>query len=417
MRFIDKTFYFVSYLLLATFLFACNSDTEDEIDGTVAPIELGDPTLNRFIITAEDELVVRVDAATGEDQIVFEFARLNGIASLPDYHDGMVYVATDDNSVNAIDIASGQFQWDVPMPEYDLSSLTKSGTVYDDGLVYCMGHTGVMVAVDAISGETIWTFSMHPDGVFDGFFSSGGIPVIRDDRLYMLTEESIFGAPAYLYILNKKTGELLHQLELPNDFTGILKFADNTILIPAGDLYAVDIETFDILWRTEFSGVATPIVSGNRVFVHAVPASNDNFSSSIYALDLSSGAILWEQEAGFDRVRAPVVVGDVVLVVFEEAKQVAGIRSGRPMALDATTGEVRWLRDDFNISGSPVVANGRLFFHGYEILSDLDDSRGLYCFDAATGEAIWFNDTFGSGGITPIVIADNGSFGPGYYQE
>ena len=393
----------------------CNSDTEEEISDLFNEVDVGDPTLNRLIVTSEEERLVTVDPATGEARVIFEFSQYNELVGLADYHNGTVYVATEDNSVNAIDINSQQFLWDVPMPEYEFSSLSHATTVYDDGLVYCLGYFGLVVAVEAATGDPVWVYTINPSGDYEDRYLSGGLLTARGDRLYVLAEDNIFGDPAYLHVLDKKTGERLGRLELPNNYSGRLAFADNMILLPAGsNLFALEETTLDVRWQVEFDVVSTPSVSGDKVLVQAVPPGNDNLTSSIYCLDLNSGAVLWEQESGFDRVRSPVAVGDVVFAVREDAKVIAGIRTGRPMAFRISTGEPLWLNDNVNIYGTPVFANGRLYFHGYEILSDEDDSQGFLCLDAATGEIVWLNSAFGYGGaIAPLVVADNGVFGLG----
>ena len=406
----------LSYLLLSLLWISCSSDTDDEVAEIFEETNLGDATLNRLIITSEEEQLVTVDPATGEARVVYEFDRFVELVGLADYHNGTVYVATKDNAVNAIDLNSQRFRWDVPMPEYEFSALSNATTVYDDGLVYCLGYLGVVVAVEATTGNPVWMYSVSPSGDPTDRYLSGGIPIVHGDRLYVLVEDNIFGDPAYLHVLDKKTGERLGRLELPYDYSGTLAFAGNTLLLPAGNLYALDEATLDLIWEVEFEGVSTPAVSGDKVVVHAVPSSDDNLTSFIYGLDLATGAIQWQQEAGFDRFRGPLVVGDVVFAVFEKAKQVAGIRNGRPMALRASTGELLWRNDDINIKGWPTFANGRLYFHGYEILSDRDDGQGFMCLDAATGALVWLNEAFGYGSaIPPLVVADNGVFGPGQY--
>ncbi len=74
-------------------------------------------------------------------------------------------------------------------------------------------------------------------------------------------------------------------------------------------------------------------------------------------------------------------------------------------------------RDDVQVDHSPVYANGRLFFHGHAILrsDDTDQNVGLMSIDANTGEILWLNNFFRRGfPIAPLVVAENGVFGPSY---
>jgi hypothetical protein len=57
-----------------------------------------------------------------------------------------------------------------------------------------------------------------------------------------------------------------------------------------------------------------------------------------------------------------------------------------------------------------------LCFHGHDknVILDSDDGIGLIVMDANTGNVVWVNNIFGYDyAYTPIVIAQNGVFGPG----
>jgi len=93
--------------------------------------------------------------------------------------------------------------------------------------------------------------------------------------------------------------------------------------------------------------------------------------------------------------------------------------NGRPFALSLENGEQLWYRENVSVDHSPVYANGRIFFVGHEIgrTNDTDNNVGLFSMDANTGEISWLNNTFRYGSpITPIVVAQNGVFGPSFYR-
>ena len=380
---------------------------------------MGDPTLNTFLITSRDESVFTVDAQTGQEREIYAFADLTDIEILAEYDNGKIFVTTDDNAVNALDPVSQALLWDTPMLEYKFSSLGLTEPVCLDGTCYASGAFGVVVALDENSGEIKWHYSTDPDGEVDNVLNENETPIVHNDKVYVFSEEGfISDLPPYVHILDKQTGRLLQKLELPFELTGTPLFDGNTLYIPAKNLYAYDAETLEPKWVFEAAGLGPPSVRNGKVVVHGIPL-DDTISSVLYCLDAATGQVLWAIETGFDTIWSPLIVEDVVFGVYEEASSFAFRSNGRPFAARLADGEQIWFRDDIQIDHSPVYANGRLFFHGHAILrsGDTDQDVGLMSIDASTGEIVWLNSFFGSGfPIAPLVVAENGVFGPSYYR-
>lgn len=102
---------------LTIFITGCTKEDEVELneEGEVVNsqqgnrIVSGDPALNSLIMTTWDESIVKVDAQTGKEEIVYTLPDYTYAESLPDYSNGVLYVASDDNSVNAFNVASNTF--------------------------------------------------------------------------------------------------------------------------------------------------------------------------------------------------------------------------------------------------------------------------------------------------------------------
>ena len=389
------------------------------LDEATNGIVVGDPTLNTFLITSRDESVFTVDAQTGQEREIYTFADLTDVEILAEYDNGKIFVTTDDNAVNALDPVSQALLWDAPMLEYKFSSLGLTEPVCLDGTCYASGAFGVVVALDENSGEIKWHYSTDPDGEVDNVLNENETPIVHNDKVYVFSEEGfISDLPPYVHILDKQTGRLLRKLELPFELTGTPLFDGNTLYIPAKNLYAYDAETLEPKWTFEAAGLGPPSVRNGKVVVHGIPL-DDTISSALYCLDAATGQVLWAIETGFDTIWSPLIVEDVVFGVYEEASSFAFRSNGRPFAARLADGEQIWFRDDIQIDHSPVYANGRLFFHGHAILrsGDTDQDVGLMSIDASTGEIVWLNSFFGSGfPIAPLVVAENGVFGPSYYR-
>jgi len=276
-----------------------------------------------------------------------------------------------------------------------------------------------VIAVDEGTGDIQWYYSTDPDGDLDDVLNEAGTPIVGDDKVYIFSEEGfISDLPAYMHVLDKQTGELLRKFSFEFDISGTPLLNNGVLYIPAGNLYAVDANTFEVLWTFENNGVGTPFVSGNRLVVHGIPLGQ-TIESATYCLDASTGTKIWEKDSGFDTVYSPIIVEDVVFGVFEKASAVAFSTNGRPFALGLADGEELWYNENLSIDHSPVYANGRLFFHGHDIFrtDDTDQNVGLLSVDANTGETLWINTLFRNGSpIPPTVVAQNGIFGTSYYR-
>lgn len=407
------------YLLILVSAFSCKEDEGGIVGEENEEVVSGNPALNTFLITSRDEGVFTVDAQTGQEREIYTFGDLTGIEILAEYDDGKIFVTTDDNAVNALDPVSRSFLWDTPMLEYKFNSLGITEPVCLEGTCYASGGFGVVVALDENSGDIEWYCSTDPGGEVDNVLNENETPIVYNDKVYVFSEEGfISDLPPYVHILDKQTGRLLQKLELPFELTGTPLFDNNTLYVPAENLYAFDAETFALKWTFEAEGVGTPSIGNGKIVVQGIP-SDDTISSALYCLDAATGQRQWSVDTGFDAVWSPLIVEDVVFGVYEEASRVAFRSNGRPFAVRLSDGEQIWYRDDVQIDHSPVYANGRLFFHGHAILrsDNIDQNVGLMSVDASTGEIVWLNNFFRSRRtIVPLVVAENGVFGPSFYR-
>lgn len=416
---------FLSITIL--FVLGCSKDDGVAFDEEGKPIDpkpetglvSGNPDLNEFLITSRYESVYAVDAKTGQETEIFAFENLTDVEGVADYDNGRIYVTTDDNAVNAIDMANRNLVWDAPMLEYHFSSLGLSSTICLDGICYASGGYGVVVAVDENTGDVKWHYSTDPQGELDNVLNEALTPIVSDDKVYIFSEEGfVRDLPAHMHVLDKETGELLRKFRFEFDISGTPLLNNGILYIPARNLYAVDSNTFEVLWTFENNGAGTPFVSGNRLVVHGIPLGQ-SIESATYCLDVNTGTQIWEKDSGSDRVYSPIVVEDVVFGVFEKPSAAGFGISGRPFAVRLSDGEEIWYNEDLSIDHSPVYANGRLFFHGHDIFrtDDTDQNVGLLSVDANSGETLWLNTLFRNGStIPPTVVAENGVFSTSYFR-
>jgi alcohol dehydrogenase (cytochrome c) len=151
------------------------------------------------------------------------------------------------------------------------------------------------------------------------------------------------------------------------------------------------------LWRTRLggsgagaahSGEAQPLVVDGMIYV---PTG----ASDLFALDVLSGAILWEHRANLEEATGTVVCCGWASrgVAHGEGRIFLGQLDGKLVAFDAKTGAVAWSvqaerwQEGFSITSAPLYYDGLVItgFSGAEL-----GVRGrVKAFDAASGELVW----------------------------
>ncbi|MFS4493171.1 PQQ-binding-like beta-propeller repeat protein [Maribacter sp. 2308TA10-17] len=409
------------------FLIGCSKDDGVELDenGDVidpkpdSQIVSGNPALNQFLITSKDETLYTVDTQTGQETAIYTFPDLTDFELIADYDNGTIFITADDNSMNALSVSNKNFLWERPMLEFDFSSNGLTPTTCIDGVCYASGGTGVVVAADQITGDLKWYYTSDEDGELDNVLAENSTPIIHGDKVYVFSDEGFISDLApFMHVLDKQTGALLQKVELPFEVSGTPVFDNNVLYLPAKNLYAINPDTLDIIWTLEANGVGTPSISNGKLVVNAIPVGQ-SISSALFCVDIATKNILWQKDTGTDTLWSPLIVQNVVFSNYDKGSSFAFATSGRLFALNLSSGEELWYNEDIVIDHSPVYANGHLFFRGHNLVGDGDTSEnvGLLGIDANTGELLWLNSFFRNGSpLIPLVVAENGEFGPSYYR-
>src|SRR5262245_46784456 len=149
-------------------------------------------------------------------------------------------------------------------------------------------------------------------------------------------------------------------------------------------------------WRThlngsatdsKYSGQAQPLVYEGVIYIPT--GAND-----VFALDVDTGEILWTYEAHLDPEITVICCGWMSRgVALGDGKIYAGQLDGKLVALDQATGKVVWSvqaernEDGFSITAAP------LYYDGLVITGFAGGDRGsrgrVKAFNADTGELVW----------------------------
>lgn len=284
------------------------------------------------------------------------------VVSSPVFHDGVVYLGSDDGSVYALDAMSGQRRW-----RFATAGPVASTPAVAGGLVYFMSYDGKLYAVEAQSGKLRWKFTTGGERRFEAKNLHGFLP-----------KNQTIADPFDLFLSSPVVAE------------GAVFFGCGD-----GNLYALDAATGDLKWKVQTGDV-----------VHASPAYADgvvyvgSWDTYLYAVEARSGKEKWRFKSGEDPYihnqvgfqSSPAVVGGVVYV---------GCRDSNLYAIDAQSGKEKWRVNNQGswVIGSPAVAQGKVVYA-------TSDSALFHEVDAATGKPLLKQDVKAYTFASPTVAGE-----------
>ncbi|MBE83019.1 MAG: hypothetical protein CME21_10685 [Gemmatimonadetes bacterium] len=353
----------------------------------------------------------------------------------PVIHGGKVFVGTNNQSqknpkltgdrgvIMAFDKADGSFLWQMThskLPAGRVNDWPQQGicsTPYIEGdRLYYISNQCEVVCIDTegfrdgendgpvmdeaetteIDGDVIWVLDMIEElAVFPHNLATCS-PVGVGDLLFVITSNGVDEghvaipspfAPSFI-ALNKKTGELVWESDLPGENILHGQWANPTygevngkgqVYMPGGDgwVYALDAETGKLVWKfdcnpkesvwelggrgTRNAIIATPVFYDNKVFV-AVGQDPEHGEGigHLWAINATGtgdvtemGAVWHIGDQEFHRTISTVAIYDGMLY--------AADLSGFVYGLDLETGEQQWKYDTFAaIWGSPLVVDDKV---------------------------------------------------------
>lgn len=299
--------------------------------------------------------------------VQWTFATGGPIVTSPVIADGVVYIASLDGHLHAIDQETGKERW-----KFKSRAPIASTPAVADGTLYFVSSVGSLAALDAATGQPKWVVAVEYERRFEAQGTHGYLPstqTIPDAWDVFKSSPAVAGGKVFF-----GSGD--------------------------GSLYAVDAKSGVLQWKFATRGVihSSPAVAGGLVYV-------GSWDSAVYAIDAESGQQRWVFQAGEDPVlhnqvgfqSSPAVVDGTVYI---------GCRDAHVYALDAATGKKRW---DYPTSkswviGTPAVRDGVVYV-------GTSDSRRFMALDARTGR-LRFNTIVGGYVFSSAALAgDRAYFG------
>gem|GEM_PF-2871803 len=235
-------------------------------------------------------------------------------------------------------------------------------------------------AIDRATGRLVWRYPARPAEPTGRYCADAfAAPVVRNGRVFAFVAGEVVALSAASGERVWGTSELTHDEQAPD----------------------ADADAPTVVRRVLVNSLAA---AGGRVFACAAVVK-DQTESVVTALDASNGAELWRVRLGSQAFVGFLGRGsDPAPPVVHEGTLYVSTNIGAAAAIDAETGEVRWLarygafgparrqvalaNDDRWENGPPVIVRGRL-------IAAPQDSDDLIAFDAATGRERWRHPRMG----------------------
>jgi outer membrane protein assembly factor BamB len=204
--------------------------------------------------------------------------------------DGTVFVGAG-KEVYALDAASGTVHWEFAAKEYISSSATAA-----DGRIYISDFNS-LYAIDQKTGAQVWS---HPTTMTFYFAPViGGQTALIASGSQLIALDTASGQPRW-------TSSLPGENTIPTAVQGSRAFAKST-----STLYALDLASGKVLWKVHDTNfISLPAVAGEQVFV----ISGLGASTSLLALDASTGSNAWTMPVKSLATTAPVIAGQSLYV-------------------------------------------------------------------------------------------------------
>jgi outer membrane protein assembly factor BamB len=303
---------------------------------------------------------------------VWRFEAISSVGCLA-VADGMVYAGSQQNTVYALDAATGKRVW------FRATRTTENAqlVVADGAVVIADPDNGGILGLGATTGNQLWSRAPGTTG-------SGGILGLAADggRVfcgYTSDSDTTGGVTAF----SAAGGTLLWTAEFDQDLdiNGGLAAGSGVVYATTrnGEIYAYRAATGTRLWRLhgkgiEFGGNASPLVSGDILYLCSA-----NNRPVLYAVRTTGrGAELWRQPLDTADNATWLAVSDGVLFVGDSSN---GGTAGYLAARNAANGQQLWKAP---VTGGvfPVVTAGNVVYSG-------SNNGVLDAWQANTGNHLW----------------------------
>lgn len=253
----------------------------------------------------------------------------------------VLFVAMHSKAIGAFDASTGQMYW-----TFDVGEKIQAPPLIVGGRVVVASLTHLWV-LNAASGRVIWNFKRGLSG-----WPTTGAPAIMGNVVY-----AGLGTGTQLWALSLIDGHILWSFDTGDRITSSVMVQGDTVYIATwkGKIYALDRTSGKMRWvyllntvrnQNVIDGVGGSMALGdNRLFV-------GDYRGSILCIDALHGKMIWRYATGAQVLATPVVTPGRIYT---------GSGDGFFYALNSKTGRPLWRYATGEIRGSASLASGHLY--------------------------------------------------------
>jgi len=311
---------------------------------------------------------------------LWTFNMQSPVHSSPAIYEDYVYLVSGDGILKAIDMQTGEEEWDL-----DLKAKTNSSPIINSNILF-VGTDEGLKAINISSHEIIWDYDCG---------NVVSTPFLYEDVVYFGSNDG------HLYGLDKEEGDEILNEKLDGELKSSPIVVDDSIYIGStnGKLYSVGT---DKQKNWEFTTGDEILSSPSYVNESVIFGSNDG---SIYSLDESNGDLNWKVDLNNKVISSPTVDE-------HDNSIYVGSDEGNLTCLDFRDGTVKWsYHTGGPVQSTAALKNNLLAFgssNGY--LYVLNKYTGLEEFTYNPG-TILFNSAITSSPVingNTLIFADDG---------
>lgn len=213
-----------------------------------------------------------------------------------------IYVTTNDSTVQALDVKTGNTVW-----SFSTSTENVSAPVLDtnSGLLYFQNAQNIVFCLDAQNGRQVWIYSKPDNSLLT--IRGAATPTVHNGVVYVGFSEGSFAA------LNASNGQLLweNQLNRNKRFKDVDAQAipyKNTIIVSGYDdkIYALNAQSGQLVWNYPAGSYSAVAIVGSDLYASTT-------DSKIVRLNADTGEAVWTHAGVKGLGTTPVIYKDLLI--------------------------------------------------------------------------------------------------------
>jgi outer membrane protein assembly factor BamB len=250
----------------------------------------------------DDEYMYAFDRFTGRE--IWSVSIYGGIAESVQYDDEKLYFCSSDGGekVYALNKTDGGIDWTFDTGLYDCANkpMLKDNALY---VAYFDNFFGELFKLDVSDGSQIWNISLS-SGPWDNSITADG-----EGRIFL----AIYGDKT-MNAYSENNGSLLWSYPLHEYPLSFNAYHNEVVFIAdtGGYVYAFNSTSGSLIWENKIGDcidISSPTISGDLIFI----GTRDGSKSAFFALDESTGEILWKYTIGSSITAPPSIVNGMML--------------------------------------------------------------------------------------------------------